>query len=241
MITRAAIVPHPPFLLPGVTGRPVPEVETLRESSATAVRWVLDRAPDVLVLLGGATVTGTWRPAAGSPVARYAPGVRTAPGGLPLSLAVAACLLPETEIPVTMRSIAFDAGGAETAGIGVSLAEPATSVGMVVVADGSARRGVKAPGHLDERAATFDDGVSRAVRAGDVAALQALDADLASELLVSGRAALQVMAGAFAGRAVEAHLDYEDDPFGVRYTVARWEARRGIGLGGITIADPTVR
>ena len=40
------------------------------------------------------------------------------------------------------------------------------------MADGSARRGRRAPGYLDERSARFDAGVERAVRDGDLEALR---------------------------------------------------------------------
>ncbi|MGL5929976.1 MAG: hypothetical protein ACRCY8_13660 [Dermatophilaceae bacterium] len=69
---------------------------------------------------------------------------------------------------------------------------------LVVVADGSARRGEKAPGHLDERALAFDEALVSALRDADPAALLALDAALAVDVLAHGRAPLQVAAGAMA-------------------------------------------
>ena len=46
----------------------------------------------------------------------------------------------------------------------------AAAVALLVMGDGSARRSVKGPGFLDERAGPFDAEVSRALAAGDVAA-----------------------------------------------------------------------
>src|SRR5690606_40923793 len=54
---------------------------------------------------------------------------------------------------------------------------------VVVVANGSARRGEKAPGHLDERSFDFDAGIDKALRDGDGTALTAVDAALAVDLL----------------------------------------------------------
>ena len=88
------------------------------------------------------------------------------------------------------------------------------------MADGSARRGPRAPGHLDERSAPFDAGVERAVRDGDLGALLTLDPHLAAELMATGRAAWQVLAGALRGQRLAPRIHYCGDPFGVFYLVA---------------------
>ena len=95
---------------------------------------------------------------------------------------------------------------------------------MLVMGDGSARRTVSAPGHLDERAVPFDDAVERAVRDGDLAALAALDPGLAHELMVTGRPAWQVLAGAWGPEKPATEVLYVGAPFGVAYLVARFEA-----------------
>jgi hypothetical protein len=99
---------------------------------------------------------------------------------------------------------------------------------LLVVADGSARRGEKAPGHLDERAAAYDDGIGRALASGDAAALAALDQDLGAELLAAGAPALSVMGSLFEGHAVTAETTYADDPYGVAYWVTRWTVTREV-------------
>ncbi|MGW0210283.1 hypothetical protein ACWDZ8_32360, partial [Streptomyces sp. NPDC003233] len=95
-------------------------------------------------------------------------------------------------------------------------------VALLVMGDASACRTVKAPGYLDERAAPFDAEVARALGAADVAAVQALDAELAHELKASGRAPWQVLAGAAEGADLSGALLYEDAPYGVGYVVATW-------------------
>ncbi|MGL5819105.1 MAG: hypothetical protein ACRCY9_15205 [Phycicoccus sp.] len=108
----------------------------------------------------------------------------------------------------------------------------AASSALVVVADGSARRGEKAPGHLDERASAFDHTLATALREADPAALLTLDPTLSADLLAHGRAPLQVAAAAMlttAGRSsgdtgVEPTWRCDrvevSDPFGVLHVVA---------------------
>ena len=107
-----------------------------------------------------------------------------------------------------------------------------TGAVMLVMGDGSARRSVSAPGHLDERAVPFDDAVERAVRDGDLAALAALDPGLAHDLMVTGRPAWQALAGAWGPGKPAAEILYADAPFGVAYLVARFEAT-GRGRAGL--------
>jgi aromatic ring-opening dioxygenase LigB subunit len=95
-------------------------------------------------------------------------------------------------------------------------------VALLVMGDASACRTLKAPGYLDERAAGFDAEIARALGAADVAALEALDAELAQELKVSGRAPWQVLAGAAEGAGLGGALLYDDAPYGVGYLVAAW-------------------
>ena len=96
----------------------------------------------------------------------------------------------------------------------------APRVALLAMGDGSTRRGPAAPGYLDERAARSTTRCERAVRDGDMAALAGLDPDLARDLMVTGRAAWQVLAGAFAGARPATEISYAADPFGVAYLVA---------------------
>ena len=111
---------------------------------------------------------------------------------------------------------------------------------MLVMGDGSARRTVSAPGHLDERAVPFDDAVERAVRDGDLVALAALDPGLARELMVTGRPAWQVLAGAWGPEKPATEVLYVGAPFGVAYLVGRFEAGRG-GNAGLASEQPGTR
>lgn len=93
---------------------------------------------------------------------------------------------------------------------------------LLVVADGSARRTEKAPGHLDGRAHPYDERTGRALAAGDAATLADLDTDLGVELLAAGTPALRALGALVGTRSVSAEVDYEGDPFGVAYWVVRW-------------------
>jgi hypothetical protein len=89
--------------------------------------------------------------------------------------------------------------------------------GVLVVANGTARRTEKAPGHLDERAARFDEQVERRLRSGEP--WDGLDAELAEELWVRDWPALVTLAELLDGRPME--VDHCDDPYGVQYWVGR--------------------
>ncbi|MDT0201574.1 hypothetical protein [Nocardioides sp. AE5] len=91
----------------------------------------------------------------------------------------------------------------------------------IVVANGSARRGEKAPGHLDERAFAFDDDIEKALWAGDGTVLAGLDTALGEELLAEGIAGLVEL-----GRAVptpgRALGWFSSDERGVAWWVVSW-------------------
>jgi hypothetical protein len=90
---------------------------------------------------------------------------------------------------------------------------------VLVVANGSARRAEKAPGHLDERSFAFDEAIGAALTDGDAQALAAIDESLGEELLAAGITALKSLSSL---REVEAKTWYDADPFGVKYWVVTW-------------------
>lgn len=94
---------------------------------------------------------------------------------------------------------------------------------LLVMADGSARRHQKAPGHLHPDAVGFDRGVEVALQTGDAAALAELDPGQAEELWCEGVPALRVLGGLARGRSVESRVTYADAPHGVAWWVARWD------------------
>lgn len=223
MIIRAAVCPSPPLLARQLTGQAdvFPE---LRAACAAAVSTLLAAAPDVVVVAGAGPATATWDPDDRLDPSAYAPALGTAgKPGLPLALGLGAMLLDAAGHagPRVLQAVGEQAPGGECLRLGASLSDLAPRVGLLAMGDGSARRSTAAPGHLDPRAASFDASAERALRDGDMPALAALEPGLARDLLATGRAAWQVLAGAMsAPRAPVGQVLYADAPLGVGYLVA---------------------
>jgi hypothetical protein len=199
--SRVAVVPCPPGLLPRHRGLSDPWSD-LRAASVAAVAWlVAERSDPVLVLCPATGPTGRG-PAVADHLLREAGHrgvveVVTVPGP------------PDTRHPDLGPHVVD--GHPDVDGRSV-----------LALADGSARRGEKAPGYLDERAFSFDASVGAALRAGDVAALRDLDLALGAALLAEGVPVLRLL-GRCLGDVETAEVTYDDDPFGVQYWVARWQ------------------
>jgi hypothetical protein len=190
-------------------------------------------APDLVVVVGAASEMGPCDPHARGDLAPYGVDLQVGRGSaapsLPLSLTVGLWLL-ETyvpELPRLLFGVHPETEPQRCASLGAALAERAPRVAMVAMGDGSARRSVKGPGYLDERAQGFDDEVSAALAAVQPQTLLDLDAALADELLVAGRPAWQVLAGAAQVRATDSaplcgEVSYAAAPYGVSYLVATW-------------------
>lgn len=88
----------------------------------------------------------------------------------------------------------------------------------LAVANGSAKRTEKAPGHVDDRALAFDAALGEALATGRLA-----EADLRlSEELWADTGAIAELARVLPP-GLPATVDLAADPFGVQYWVARWE------------------
>jgi hypothetical protein len=223
VIVGAALCPSPPLLARELTGHAeiLPE---LRDACAAAVRHLLAARPDVIAVVGAASDTATWDPDDRLDLSAYAPPVSSAHGkpGLPLALGIGALLLDQAGYAGARILQAVDESAPTPAclRLGRDLAGAAPRVALLAVGDGSTRRGPAAPGYIDHRAVPFDDAVRQAVRDGDMAALAELDPDLARDLMATGRAAWQVLAGGFADARPATEISYAADPFGVAYLVA---------------------
>jgi hypothetical protein len=239
MIVSAALCPAAPLLVRDLSG--AEEVATdLREACLAAVAELTAGTPDVVAVVGAAERTGAWNGTARMDLDRYAPGPVLANGqrsadmqrspaespagsrGLPSALGVGAWLLGQAGCTAgrLLQAVGAEELPGRCAAIGAALAGSGDRVALLVMADGSARRGLKAPGYLDERSAGFDAQVEKAVRDARLDALLSVDPLLARELMAAGRPAWQVLAGALDGRKVSSEIRYSDDPFGVTYLVA---------------------
>jgi hypothetical protein len=219
-----AFCPSPPLLLPAVEGRADGVTAALRRACADAVAAMLAVGPEVVIVVGAGAVDGI-RFGAGDAGSLANLGVaaefpfegRVRPGGrrLPLAHTVGAWLLDEAGYAGTRVGLA-------PGEVGELLRNLPGPVGVLAVADGSARRSVKAPGYLDEAAAPFDAVVAAALGSGDATALAGLDPVEGERLLAAGVPTWRAVGAALAGRNVTARLRHDEAPFGVGYLVADW-------------------
>ncbi|MGP4047871.1 class III extradiol dioxygenase subunit B-like domain-containing protein [Streptomyces sp. 2A115] len=251
MLVAAAVCPCPPLLVPGIAAGAAPELDAARAACTDALGVLAAARPDRLVVVGpaeqsgrGSHPEGTWGSFRGFGVdldvrlGGYGVRAPEGPSGsqhselaepseraLPPSLAVAAWLLHRTDwsdAPVEGLGVGEPLAVERCIQVGKEIVAQPERVALLVMGDASACRTLKAPGYLDERAEGFDREVARALETADVAALKALDAELAYELKASGRAPWQVLAGAAEGAGLGGTLLYEDAPYGVGYMVATW-------------------
>jgi hypothetical protein len=242
----AAVLPHPPLLVPELAGAAAAELDPLRAACRAALATVV--AADLVIVVGDGPVWGVPEPSALGSFAPYGADVQVAlpaaptelalPGlpaparlpDLPLSLTVAAHLLTSFEPPparLFAATVPTSLGPGAAAAIGRALTAARDGlaaggpVALVVMADLSACRTELAPGSFRAEAAGFDASVAEALRMGKPGRLLDLDPALAADLMVAGRVPLQVLAGAFESEpAVTGQVLYEDAPYGVGYLVA---------------------
>jgi hypothetical protein len=234
MLIAAAVCPHPPLLVPEVTGARAPgapdpgagELRRLRTACRDAVAVLLGVAPDLLVVAGGAGQTAEYPPAAGGSLRDFAvPFTVGADPVLPLSLTIGKWLLAEAASPsppAAWQAIASGAAAADCLSLGEKLAALAPRVALLAMGDGPGGRARGVPGATNPDADRYDSQVTAALAAADPGALAALDPGRDQELFVAGRAAWQVLAGAASAGAFTADLRYAAAPFEVSYYVATW-------------------
>lgn len=157
------------------------------------------------------------------------------PGVLALLPSYASLEDPVTDLRAACRAVVADLGprvrvvasGESGRRVGRHLVADAGAVeddtdptGVLVVANGSAKRTPKAPGHLDDRAEVFDEDLRRALLEPLPAAIRAIDGALADELWADV-GALPALADLLTP-ASRADVLLDDAPFGVQYWVVRW-------------------
>ncbi|MFI7280823.1 class III extradiol dioxygenase subunit B-like domain-containing protein [Micromonospora chersina] len=238
-LVAAAVCPHPPLIVPELAGAAAPELDDLRVACDAAVtRLYASGARSIVVVGAGDRTADLSYPFRGSfapwglplevQLGQHPDGA-IGTDGLPLSLLVGAWLLhrvrPEAgRMGWRMASVATDESVEECAAGGARIGAEQPWA-MLVMGDGSACRGVKAPGYDDPRAPAYDEGVAAALAGADVEALLGLDPVLSAELKAAGRAPWQVLAGAAraAGGDWRGDVSYHRAPYGVAYFVANWE------------------
>lgn len=210
-VSAVAFCPHPPLLRPGIATGSEIEMQSLRSACTKAIDRLIGTTPNQLLVLGSDGPLVEW--------SGFAPGlVDTDSQPMPLSLQVGAWLLSGRMLASAPIYVAIGPDG-----------EPVTpwpdlpaSTGLLVMGDGSARRSLKGPGYLDERAEPFDTTVLKALAAGSPQLLADVDLELAEALLAAGAPAWVAAAKLLGDDNWRADVLYADAPFGVMYTVATW-------------------
>ena len=238
VVLAAAVVPHPPLLVPDLAAGAAGLVAPLLAACDAVVAELLERSPRTVVLIGSGQRTGPRAEQDAGTLAGFGTGLGTTgfgttellqPTQLSLSLIIGRWLLERAGWTggTVLHEVAVDTSAEDCEVLGVRLAaETGPDSVWLALGDGSIRRGPRSPGHDDPRAAGFDAEVVRAFATGDRAALLGLDTDLAAELGVGGRAVWQVLASAVAAAGwtgIDATVRYDAAPFGVEYLVADWK------------------
>jgi hypothetical protein len=233
VLLAAAVCPHPPLLVPAVAGGAAAEIADLRTAALDAVRALAATGPEAIVVVGTGPAAGTARPGETGSLAGYGVDLTVALGDgpepseprLPLSLTLGAWLLREAGYRggAHGRVVTATTPPAELASLGQRIAAWPAPTALLVMGDGTACLSEKAPGYLDPRAAAYDAEVATALAGADAGTLLGLDPALSDELLVSGRPAWQVLAGAAGGGGWRGTLRYSAAPYGVAYHVASWD------------------
>lgn len=200
------------MLVPEVAQGAAAELDGLRAACDAAIGELLALGPDHVVVLGDGPADRYWDHHAGGTLAPWGVDVRA--GGstddLPLGLTIGAWLLDRNG---WTGSRAYATGDID----------PRGRTAVLVMADGSAKRSIAAPGYFDDRAEGFDASISAALAAGDAHTLEVLDEVLAAELWCGGARPLKHLGHMAKGAPVEARLRYDEAPFGVGYFVANWK------------------
>lgn len=238
MLVAAAVLPHPPLLVPEVAAGAADELAGLRAACRKAIDTVLVSDLQRLLVVGGGASRSTFGPGArgslagfGVPVEVCVPGASPAGGRvLPLSATVGCWLLGDHQprCPVAVEVVAAGTPPQDAAAAGVELSGSAERVGLLAMGDGSAALTAKAPGYVVDGAGEWQQAIDRALGTADVDAVAALSTEDDDRYSASGRAVWQVLAGAARGggrrgRTWRGTLLAAEAPYGVGYTVATWQ------------------
>ena len=111
--------------------------------------------------------------------------------------------------------------GGDASALGDQLGTGSARLGLILVADGAACHGPKAPRAQDLRAQTYDDAVCAALASGQRSRLAGVDADLGDELGATGSQVWPVLVAAAGGDGTGTVL-WTGAPYGVGWVVASW-------------------
>jgi len=241
-----------PAAIGAAASDPPPALCAVTGACDAAVRALAAAGPDLIAVVGGGPASREYGPGAAGTLAAYGVPVTVGEGEpvLPLSLTVGRWLLgragigtgpdsrghglpghgpqlpdhgPEGPRPqVLLQAVDQQAPAGDCIKLGTATAGRAPRVALLAMGDASARRARDIEGAPDPQAQDYDDEVAEALAAADARWLGRLDATADRELMVAGRAAWQVLAGAAAGTRMCGRLLCMASPYGVTYLVASW-------------------
>ena len=225
-MTRVAFVPAAPLLVPEVGVGHSDDLDGWRAESTRAVSDALVGVRRVVIVAAGKEsrlVTG--------PVAASFQGFGVdlevgQPGGRAVGwhAGIGLWLLGEAGWSGLVSVVEVEAGSVAdaAAALGGVLGESSGGLALVVVADGSAGRGPKAPGYIIEGSEAFDDEVVSALAAANCARLASLDLHEGSRVMSSGAPVWAAVGAGLGSESFDAEVRRADSPFGVFYAVAVW-------------------
>jgi hypothetical protein len=248
MLIAAAVCPHPPLLIPAALGAaasdPPPELRAVANACDVAVHALAAAEPDLIAVVGAGPTDFEYGAGVAGSLGEFGVPATVGEGEpvLPLSLTVGRWLLGHAGIgagadghgpgrpghgpQVLLQAVGQRAPASDCLKLGAAIAERAPRVALLAMGDASARRARDTLGAPDPEAQEYDDEVAEALAAADARWLGRLDPAVDDELMVAGRAAGQVLAGAAAGARMQGRLLCMANPYGVTYLVARWEEPR---------------
>lgn len=199
-------------------------MDAVRVEALAAVRRLVDDAPARVLVVGSDAPPAPADERAGGSLSPHGIDVTAGgpDGGLGLTHTIGAWLLDEAGWTGS-RAYVHEVHASDL-----------DDAAVLVMADGSARRSERAPGHLDDRAEPFDATIAAALADGDADALGGIDLELADSLLCAGAQAWRTVGDAVSARlhategaavdgsGVEARLHLDDAPLGVGWFVAEW-------------------
>lgn len=224
---HVVFVPSSPLLAAGPLTGEVPEALEMRAAAHDATKALVAAAPRRVLVLATADDAEEHDETAGGTL--HAHGLDVEAGGgqrvLGLGHTLGAWLLDQVGWTGPRAYVAAPAAlGDDDA--------------LLVVADGSARRTDRAPGHLDPRAAPFDEVLLAALEDGDALVLGGVDETLAAEVWCSTSSAWRAAGDLVAARLVTERSAAEgpdarrdapatrvrlaEAPLGVGWFVAEW-------------------
>jgi len=240
-----------PAAIGAAAGDPPPALCAVGNACHVAVRALAVAEPDLIAVVGGGPAGCEYGAGAAGSLGGYGVPVTVGEGEpvLPLSLTVGRWLLGQAGIGagpdgqrrgpgereregrdrqgcgprLLLQAVDERAPARDCLRLGAAIAGRAPRVALLAMGDASARRARDTPGAPDPQAQDYDDEVAEALAAADARWLGRLDPALDGELMVAGRAAWQVLAGAAAGTRMCGRLLCMANPYGVTYLVASWQ------------------